>query len=192
MPCVYILLARSSTLLSRAIHHVTQSRYTHASLSLDRRLAHMYSFARLNPATPLPAGFVREDLYRGVYARNAGADCLLLELPVSEQAYGAIAARLAAMEQNAADYRYDLLGLALNLAGRAHARRGKYVCSHFVAEVLAHAGALRLPKHPSLMRPQDFACLPGLRPVYCGPVGRSGCPCPAEFGPALGQRAPAA
>ena len=173
MPNVYLLLSRTDTLFARAMHGLTGNRYTHVSLALDRALEQMYSFARRYEIAPLPAGFIRENLYDGVYGRSGTADSLVLELPVSQKAYDRIARRLEKMERRQLDYGYDVLGLALAWLGIAHQRRNKFVCSQFVAQTLQKAGALELPDHPSLVRPEDFAYLPGAaglgRP--CGPPG---------------------
>ena len=141
MPNVYLLLSRTDTLFARAMHGLTGNRYTHVSLALDRDLEQMYSFARRYEIAPLPAGFIRENLYDGVYGRSGTADSLVLELPVSQKAYDRIARRLEKMERRQLDYGYDVLGLALAWLGIAHQRRNKFVCSQFVAQTLQCAGA---------------------------------------------------
>ena len=78
MPNVYLLLSRTDTLFARAMHGLTGNRYTHVSLALDRDLEQMYSFARRYEIAPLPAGFIRENLYDGVYGRSGTADSLVL------------------------------------------------------------------------------------------------------------------
>lgn len=173
MPNVYILLTRTDTVFAQALHGVSGSRYTHASLSLDRELTRMYSFARRYEAFPLPSGFIKENIYAGVFGRCGGADSLLLELPVSHGAYAAIERRLAVMERASLAWQYDIMGLALAAMGIAHERPYKYFCSQFVADTLEKAGALRLPCHASLVRPQDFAYMPGLRRVYQGPLAHA-------------------
>lgn len=170
MSSVYLLLTRTDTLFARAMHGTTHARYTHVSLALDAGLERMYSFARRRDAMPLPAGFVREDLHGGVYGRCGGADSLVLELEVSERAYRRIEQRLTAMERQKERYEYSVMGLALAGMGIAHERPGKYFCSQFVAETLEQAGALKLPCHPSLVRPQDFTRLRPCRVVYQGPL----------------------
>ncbi len=170
MPNIYILLSRTDTLFARTMHQLTGNRYTHVSLALDRGLTRMYSFARRYEALPLPAGFIREDLHSGVYGRCGGADSLLLELPVSQRAYDQIARRLERMERRQLDYHYDVLGLAFSALGVAHRRRGKFVCSHFVARLLQEAGALQLPCDASLVRPQDFTGIRPYRVAYQGPL----------------------
>lgn len=119
MPNVYLLLSRTDTLFARAMHGLTGNRYTHVSLALDRDLEQMYSFARRYEIAPLPAGFIRENLYDGVYGRSGTADSLVLELPVSQKAYDRIARRLEKMERRQLDYGYDVLGLALAWLGIA-------------------------------------------------------------------------
>lgn len=181
MPCVYILLTRTDTLFARLLHGLGGSRYTHASLALDRDLGHLYSFARRYEPFMLPGGFIREDIHAGVFGRCGGADSLLLELPVSPAAYEAIREQLALMDCARRCWDYDVLGLVLAGLGIAHDRPGKCFCSQFVARVLEGAGALTLPRHPSLIRPQDFAAMPGLRPVYQGPLAWADAP---RFAPA--------
>ena len=176
MPCVYILLTRTDTLFARMLHGISGSRYTHASLALDRDLEHLYSFARRYEPFMLPGGFIREDIHAGVFGRCGGADSLLLELPVSERAYAFIRLQLTWMERAGGRWHYDVLGLVLAGLGIPHDRRGKCFCSQFVARVLEEAGALTLPRHPSLIRPEDFASLPGLRPVYQWPLAWADAP----------------
>lgn len=170
MPCVYILLTRTDTLFARLLHGVGGNKYTHASLALDRDLVRMYSFARRYEPFMLPGGFIRENIHAGVFGRCGGADSLLLELPVSRATYEAIERQMTVMASAGSCWDYDVLGLALAGLGIPHVRPGKYFCSQFVADVLERTGALTLPCHPSLIRPQDFAHMPQLRVVYRGPL----------------------
>ena len=172
MPSVYLLLTRTNTMFSRAIHGATGNCYTHSSLALDRDLQNIFSFGRRIPTLMLPAGFVREHLHSGVFGHCPGAQCLVLEIPVSSEAYEYLRCQLAYMETYKNAFQYDVLGFVLLTFGIARNRPHKFVCSHFVADLLEKAGALRCPKHPSLMRPQDFTKL-GLQVVYEGPLGEA-------------------
>lgn len=40
MKTIYILLTRSTTILSRLVHFVTEDTYTHAALAFDEELKH--------------------------------------------------------------------------------------------------------------------------------------------------------
>ena len=76
------------------------------------------------------------------------------------------------MLENRLDYRYSIKGLALCKLGIEEEREGHYFCSQFVGEVLEDSGVCALPKPPSLMRPQDYASLPGARCVFEGSLYR--------------------
>lgn len=168
MKRIYLLLTRSSTVISGVIHALTGDAYTHVSLSLDPQLRSFYSFGRFYPQLPLPAGFVRETLDGGYYGRHCAMPCALYSLDVCEQAYEALLDQLAQMCREANSYRYNLLGLVLCRMDFAHERGRHFFCSQFVARMLELSGAARLPKPASLMRPMDFAWLSGVRLLHCG------------------------
>lgn len=169
MPNVYILLTRTHTLFARALHNVTGNRYTHSSIALDRQLDQLYSFARRYEHLPLPGGFIRENIFEGVYGRCMGADSMVLEVPVSQESYDYIERRISWMERRKREYDYDLIGVAMAGLGVQYVRPYKYFCSHFVSEMLVRSGAVIPPKHPSLMRPEDFMNM-GFEVVYEGPL----------------------
>ena len=169
---IYILLTRSGTLLSGAISLFTGDSYTHVSLAFDPELRSLCSFARRNAAFPLPAGLVRESLREGYFCRHGEMPCALYALPVSRSAYGKARRKVEKMLENRLDYRYSIKGLALCKLGIEEEREGHYFCSQFVGEVLEDSGVCALPKPPSLMRPQDYASLPGARCVFEGSLYR--------------------
>lgn len=165
---IYILLTRSPSMLSRTIHLFTGDDYTHVSIAFDGRLDSLCSFARFYWALPLPAGLVREGLYKSYYGRHRDMPCMLCSLTVSEPVYQAAREKTAEMLRHSGDYHYSIRGLAMCRVGIAENRPGHYFCSQFVAEVLAGSGAAKLPKPPSLMRPQDIAALRELNVLYHG------------------------
>lgn len=65
---LYVVLARSNTILSRLIHVIKEDEYTHAALSLDRDLEYMFSFGRRSANNPFIGCFKRERLDEGLYA----------------------------------------------------------------------------------------------------------------------------
>lgn len=173
MKPVYLLLSRSGTLLSRCIHAATRDGYTHVSIALDRNLAQLYSFARKYSYMPLPAGLVHENVHAGVFGRNGDAPCALYRLMVSDHAHAAIAREIDEMLHASRSYRYSILGLILCKLGIAHTRPRRLFCSQFVASLLQAHASFPLPKPASVMRPMDFAGLPGLQCCYEGPL--AGC-----------------
>ncbi len=171
---VYILLSRSGTMFSRAIHTATSAtgNYTHASLCVQvGDTPHIYSFARRYPRLPLPAGMIREDGPAGFFALHPETPCALYKLELPNRVSAKVLAIVDKMFQKNKKYRYSIIGTALCGLDIAHERRYYYFCSQFVADVLEKAGALSLPKEPSLMMPTDYEHMPELKQVYQGPVG---------------------
>lgn len=164
----YLLLTRSPTLLSRAIHLLTGDGYTHASIALDAGLESLCSFGRRVKCAPLPAGLVRESLRQGFYADHRYMRCALFALPVDGAAYARLRRRRAAMLKQRKRYRYNFWGLPLCRLGISWRRRNHYFCSEFVAELLATEAGAALPLPPARMRPQDLLRVRGLRCLYRG------------------------
>ena len=152
MKTIYILLTRSGTLLSKLVYSVTGANYTHASLAFDEDLSCLYSSTRKNGYTMFPAGPSREYLDR----------------EVSEEAYIRARRRANHMMAHGKLYRFNVLGLVLCAMHIRWRRRRHYFCSQFVGEVLEKSGALELPKHSTLMHPNDYTTLQDLHCVYEG------------------------
>ncbi len=168
MKSIYLLLTRSQTFVSRAIHLATDDPYTHVSIAFESDLSCLYSFARRYAALPLPAGLVEEHLHRGFWRRHGSVPCALLKLEVEDAVYEKARKQVAQMMKKAKSYHYSVVGLALCRMQIAHQRRRHYFCSQFVGEVLQNSGALCLPKPPSLMRPVDFDLLPSAVCLFRG------------------------
>ena len=142
MKTVYVLLTRTNTVLSRTIGKTTGDDFTHASLALDAELTRLYSFGRRFEHNPFLAGFVRESLTHGVFSWDDGIPCAVYALNVDDRVYAAVERRIRRMYELRRRYRYNLLGLLYNYAGRAHSRAYRYFCSEFVADTLQRTGAL--------------------------------------------------
>ena len=65
-------------------------------------------------------------------------------------------------------YRFNVLGLMLCALHIRWKRRRHYFCSQFVSEVLEKSGAMELPKDSTLMHPNDYTRLNGLKCVFQG------------------------
>ena len=168
MKTIYILLTRSGTLLSNLVYAVTGANYTHASLAFDEDLSCLYSSTRKNGYTMFPAGPSREYLNRGVFRLRENVPCALYALDVSDEAYIRARRRAEHMMAHGSLYRFNVIGLALCGMHIRWKRRRHYFCSQFVSEVLEKSGAMELPKHSTLMHPNDYTRLEELRCVYKG------------------------
>lgn len=168
MKTIYILLTRSGTLLSKLVYAVTGASYTHASMAFDEELDCLYSSTRKNGYTMFPAGPSKEYLNKGVFRLRGDAPCALYALEVTDEAYVRARRRAEHMMARGELYRFNTLGLILCALHIRWQRRRHYFCSQFVSEVLQKSGSLDLPKHSTLMRPNDYAALPQLKCLYQG------------------------
>ena len=168
MKTIYILLTRSGTLLSNLVYTFTGANYTHASIAFDEDLSCLYSSTRKNGYTMFPAGPSREYLNRGVFKLRGDAPCALYALKVSEEAYCRAKRRADHMMAHGRLYRFNTLGLILCGLHIRWNRRRHYFCSQFVSEVLEKSGSMELPKHSTLMHPNDYTRLEGLECLYQG------------------------
>lgn len=168
MKTIYILLTRSDTVLSRLIYKVSGSAYTHASLAFDEDLSCLYSSTRKNGYTIVPAGPGKEYLNRGIFKLQGNMPCALYALEVDEENYIRAKRRADHMMTHGNLYRFNTLGLALCAMHIRWERRRHYFCSQFVSEVLEKSGSLELPKHSTLMHPNDYTELEGLTCLYEG------------------------
>ena len=173
---IYILLTRSDTSLSRIVHLVTGDRYTHASLIFDLDLRTAVSFTRDHKHWILPAGINEEELLDR-YGQGADTPCALYRLSVTDEAYFAVRKEVQDMLDRSEEYGFNIAGLILCRLGIPFTRRHHFFCSHFVGDVLERAGAIKLTKDPSVMRPRDYQDHPQLNCFYEGPMGEflAGC-----------------
>ena len=168
MKTIYILLTRSGTLLSNLVYTFTGADYTHASLAFDEDLSCLYSSTRKNGYTMFPAGPSKEYLNRGVFKLRDDVPCALYMLEVTDEAYTRAKRRADHMMAHGSLYRFNVLGLLLCALHIRWQRRRHYFCSQLVSEVLEKSGALELPKHSTLMHPNDYTQIEGVQCLYKG------------------------
>ena len=170
MKDIYILLTKSDTLFSKVIYRITRAEYTHASISLDRELTMLYSFGRKYRYSMLPAGFVHEDINRGVMGSSDTMKCALYRIRISDSSYSRLERRIRHMEANRESYRYNIMGIPLCMFGIARERRMHFFCSQFVSGMLIKSGAVKREQlgAPSLTHPSDLQRLPKASRVFEG------------------------
>lgn len=156
MKKIYIVTTYTGTFLSYLIRKISKSPYAHISLSLNEDLSPMYSFGRLNPKTPLFAGFVEENINQGLYEIKKNAMCRVYSLEVSHQSYEKLVHNIMKVNNNRNKYNYDVKALVYLTFDKARESEYKYVCSHFVADMLYKSDIKIIDKAPSLTKPEDF------------------------------------
>ena len=67
MKNIYLIITYTGTLPAKLIKLYTKNEYSHISISLDKELNEMYSFARKNPYNFLNAGMIQEYINQEEY-----------------------------------------------------------------------------------------------------------------------------
>ena len=154
---VYIVLVHSGTAVSNAIKFVSKSEFSHASISFDSSLDHMYSFARKDPSNPLLGGFRYESIGKGFYDKKEIPYALYV-VPCTANQIKKMKKRLNYFIQNESKFQFDFAGLVKNYLGIVDNPEYRWFCSRFVADIL-NAGAPKNKPYvaePSLQDPDDF------------------------------------
>lgn len=153
---MYILLMRSNTILSKLIHLVTGAEYTHVAIGVTPET--LYTMTRKDMRFLFPAGLYLEHPYSHL-------PHVLLHLPVTTEVHERARTTLLWMYSNRSSYKFNILGLMLNLFGISKGRGGKYFCSEFCSMILRTSGAYSFQKPDHLVRPMDFLNIPDCKGV---------------------------
>lgn len=162
---VFIITMHSGTPLANAIKEVTKDTYSHAGISFNSRLDPFYSFGG---KTGGGFGFSIQKPNDTFYSKFHAYYAVHVAY-VDKKTITAMKLQLQKFLDNPEKYSYDIMGLIRVWMKKESDRefdRGSFVCSTFVASVLA-AGK-PLAKHPSLYRPQEIANLEDITRVNSG------------------------
>ena len=167
---IYIIFSKTGTMFSNVISFFTKKEFAHTSISLDPTFQTMYSFGRINPTYVLPAGFVEENLYSGVFSMFPESKCLIYKISVTTEQYISLKAYIDRFLSDKSKYKYSILGTATTLFNVPHKRENYYFCSQFVAEALIESGIYETDKLPELIKPMDLLELKNKTLVYKGKI----------------------
>lgn len=165
---IYVVISQTGTVFSRLLKLMTQDPYNHVSISFDKSLNLMYSFARRKIYFPWIAGFIEECPTQGMFNRKPKTECCVYELTISSNQYQQLIRALQPFLIDSDRYRYNFLGLLFIWLGIPLERRHHFVCSQFVAYLLKEGGILEGDMQSSLMRPCDFSTLKQAKLIYEG------------------------
>jgi hypothetical protein len=158
----------------------TKAPYNHASIAFDPELREMYSFGRKHPLIPLIGGFVKEDIYSGIFER---ATCAVYSCTVSEATYSKMRNFVSQFEENRELYSYNFLGILGVVLNMEFGGRNSYFCSQFVSAVFERAGLQLCNKSAALTTPDDLSACSMLELIFRGALVtyRNNCyECPDE------------
>lgn len=154
---VYIMLMHSGTVLANAIKTLTQSQFSHSSISFDSTMKSMYSFGRKTDINPFIGGFKKENI-NDKFFKERNIPYALYVVPCTEDEINRMKKRLDYFTTHATKFKYDFTGLFKNYFGIADNPEYKWYCSRFVADILNFGRPSSDPYivEPSLMKPEDF------------------------------------
>lgn len=139
MASIYIVFSATPYKMGKMIRTVLRSRYNHISLSFDKDLSTMYTFARFHENMPLYGGFVSESPRR--YQRDEHhAQLKVCRVEVTEENYIALREFVSRMELRSRKYIYNLYSAMFTPLHVRLLIRDSYTCAEFVGDALSIAG----------------------------------------------------
>lgn len=158
---IYVILTRTNTILSNLIGFFSKSKYTHASLSLDKNLNSMFSFGRRQTFNPFIGCFRRECLDEGIYALHKELPGIVIELTVTDEEYKLVSEIIGNFVTNSDNYKYNYIGLLNSFFCIETNFEDRFLCSEFVYYVLYKSKLCDLGIPGNLIKPQDLLKIKG-------------------------------
>ena len=156
---VFVILTHSHSAVSKLVQATTGDEYTHASISFDSSLTHMYTFGRTSDSSVLKGSFKIEDVSSAYYQNHTPPiPYSLFCIPVTEAQKKKMEKKVNYFAKNKNKFHFDFFGLFVNAMGIPNNPKNRYFCSRFVSVIL-NAGDPKNPlvSEPSLQRPYSFA-----------------------------------
>ena len=156
---VFVILTHSHSAVSTLVRATTGDEYTHASISFDSSLTHMYTFGRTSDSSVLKGSFKIEDISSAYYQNHTPPiPYSLFCIPVTEAQKKKMEKKVNYFAKNKNKFHFDFFGLFVNVMGIPNNPKNRYFCSRFVSVIL-NAGDPKNPlvSEPSLQRPYSFA-----------------------------------
>jgi len=167
---IYIMLTQMGTLVCKSIKFYTKAKYNHVSIGIDPQLKVFYSFARRLRYFPLIGGFITEVVNEGLFKDLSDSPCLVYSINVDDSTYERFCSILNQYKMNAKKYKYYLLGFFGVLFNIPAHNEYRNTCAEFAAKMLHHSDIYKFSKSFSLVRPDEFHNIPGLKVVFEGTI----------------------
>ena len=165
---IYVVVTQTGTRISKTIKYFTNAPFNHSSITDDDGLINYFSFSRFYKHSPLPAGFMRENIFTGVFGMFKKIPCEIYRIKVSNQQYCRFNKLISHFDKHTNSFSYNLLGLVTMPLGIPFQRKNKFVCSQFVAFVLHQTGIAKFNKDISLVTPDDLRKISNSELFYSG------------------------
>ena len=168
MKKIYLVLTHTGTILSEIIRNYTKDEFSHVSISLDEDLQEMYSFGRINAYNPFWGNFVHEYINKGTFKRFKNTKTEIYSLLITDAQYEKINKTITYFGTNKDKYKFNIAGLFCVSINKKITRKNTFYCAEFIKHVLKTAGINKANELPSIIRPQSFKNIPGLKLEYKG------------------------
>lgn len=164
---IYIIISFTGTFLSHAVKVWTRKKYSHVSISLDKKLNKMYSFGRTNPYNPFFGSFVQENPKWGTLKRFKNTKAIVFSMNINLKQYKNIEKEIETFKKNGSKYyTFNRLGIIYAGFGKIKKKKNGYYCSEFIKYLLDRAEINNNLKEP--VQPMDFLNLNGIKKIYEG------------------------
>ncbi len=170
MQKIYLVLSQSDSLISKLLKFFTKDEYNHISISLDKNLNEMYSFARLKPKNPLKGGFVTENFNKGMYKLFPNTKLKVYEKEIDDEKFQNLENIISIFLQNKEKYHYNIKGLMVAKFNKDLERDNYLYCSQFVRKCLVESKIINANELPKVVKPIDFLNIKDIRLTYKGLV----------------------
>ena len=168
MKKIYVILMHTNTIPSKLVKLFTKYEYSHVAISLNKDCYITYSFGRKSIYNILNGGFSIQTKDGKFFKKFNKTVCTIYEGEVTDEQYNNIQEIINNMEQNIDEYKYDFLGIIPRWFGVPVTFNNRFVCSHFVANVLEKSGICNFEKETCLVVPRDFEKINKFHKIYTG------------------------
>ena len=166
MKKIYLVLTHTGSVLSNIVKVYTKKKYSHISIGLDFNLNEMYSFGRLKPYNPYKAGFVREEVNNGTFARFKNTLGAVYALKVTDEQYKSIVKIIDYVKENKDKYKFNIIGLFFVSINKKYQKKDTFYCAEFVKYILETSFNKKIL--PEIIKPMDFLELDNIELIYEG------------------------
>lgn len=165
---IYIVFSSTSTKMGSFIRFVTRYKYNHVSLSFDKNIQTMYSFARYNKKIPLVGGFVEESVLRYCDDNKNWAQVKICEIPVSSEKHDEIKEYIKELTNKSHEYIYNSFSAALVPLHKKIKIKNAFTCLEFIDFILDKFDVDCYVKNKKFRSVFDMDCLLSKYLVYEG------------------------
>lgn len=153
---IYVILTQTLTMPGKIIRKFTGGQYSHASISLDKDLNEMYSFARFKYHTPLIGGFTKENITTLTLGKDEVVSVKIFKIPVTEKQYCKLERTIRVFKNNPNKYMYNFFGLIFFKTPVEFNIRDSYICTEFVSKCLASLGIKKNKLNKNRITPEEM------------------------------------